>query len=1078
MTALATTAPPRPSTRASGRGGGRPLYRPVSGLVLRAPLLPASDHQDRACGPDAGAVRAWGDPAVRFAVQVASPDLTEALDAATGGAARPVPSRAGSALQRYLIRASTRPTPFGGFAAAAVTTWADATDLRIPLADRPTRTRPDMAWLTAIARAVAEDPEHGRHLRTFSNRCAFERDGRIYLADRSTSGISAGPDVSLRATPAVRRVLQLARGGAALNELRDDLAVRWPAAGAAAVDALLADLCAQQLLLPELLPGLTADPLRHVADRVRAVPSAHHVSAALEEIRAACARVDAVPPAQAGGALTIARERVRALARRVAAEGVDTGDPVQVDSALPLVGAGLARRVGDEIARAVDVLLRLHPAPEADRIAGFRTAFHRRYGDDRPVPLLEVLDPRFGIGSIFDAGGVTPGGHDAAVGVRARRDAALRRLVTESIRAGGTEVELCPELLDELALWTPVPSRLAPSLEVSVFLAASGPAAIDRGDYQLVVGPNLGAAAAGRGLGRFADLLGVEATALLHEIADAEASRGAATLTAELVYRPLRGRSANVAVRAHVRDHEIPVGVAPSGSGARVIGMDELWVMHRHGRFRVIVDRDGLRELSVSEGHMLNQSAAPAVCRMLTELAGDGTVSLAPFDWGSMTAMPYLPRVCTGRVVLHPAQWRLAMPASASGAAGFEARLGSWRSSWAVPRHVYLTAADNRLLFDLEDGGHREQLRSALARSGTAGVVLQEGLSGPGDAWLPGPRGRHLVELVVPMVREVGTDRPGQGRSGRPGATTVRPVDGRGGARSPRVPVRWTDEERFRPPGSDWLYLALRGPRVAEDGVLTGALGASADRLVDEGVADGWFFVRYADPEPELRLRLHGHAEALYGRVLPELTAEAVRAIARGDRTAMTLQTYERELERYGGPVTTAICERIACADSAAVRRILASNPTLRGPSAARGAEQRFDRIELGVVCVAGLLSALATDPDELLRWCAGTPTPESGQAYRERKDRLRELLARGPDPATPLGAALDRRAAEVASLGGQLRDRYRDGSGTHPIDELVPSLVHLHVNRLGLDHPTEALVLGLLDRTLCSLRAHALPPA
>jgi thiopeptide-type bacteriocin biosynthesis protein len=328
------------------------------------------------------------------------------------------------------------------------------------------------------------------------------------------------------------------------------------------------------------------------------------------------------------------------------------------------------------------------------------------------------------------------------------------------------------------------------------------------------------------------------------------------------------------------------------------------------------------------------------------------------------------------------------------------------------------------------------------------------------------------------MVREAGKDPPGQGRSGRRGTTAAQPVDGSGAARPPRAPGRWTDEERFRPPGSDWLYLALRGPRAGEDAVLTGALGASADRLVDEGVADGWFFVRYADPAPELRLRLHGHADALYARAMPAMTAEAVRAISRGDRTAMTLQTYERELERYGGPVTAAICERIACADSAAVRQILAANPTLGGPSGAPAETQRLDRIELGVVCVAGLLSALATDPDEPLRWCAGPPTPESGRAYRERKDRLRELVARGPGPATPVVAALDRRAAEVAPLGRQLRDRYRDGSGTHPIDELVPSLVHLHVNRLGLDRPAEALVLGLLDRTLRSLRAHALPPA
>ena len=49
----------------------------------------------------------------------------------------------------------------------------------------------------------------------------------------------------------------------------------------------------------------------------------------------------------------------------------------------------------------------------------------------------------------------------------------------------------------------------------------------------------------------------------------------------------------------------------------------------------------------------------------------------------------------------------------------------------------------------------------------------------------------------------------------------------------------------------------------------------------------------------------------------------------------------------------------------------------------------------------------------------------------------------------------------------------HRSGTGTKPLDALVPSLAHLHANRLGLDRATERTVLGLLDRTLRSLAAH-----
>src|SRR5262249_7308312 len=149
---------------------------------------------------------------------------------------------------------------------------------------------------------------------------------------------------------------------------------------------------------------------------------------------------------------------------------------------------------------------------------------------------LELLDPRFGLGP--------PGSGEharyphGAPEAGPQRAGLLQSLLAASIRDGCGEVTLDPDLIERLSTWTPDPQRLAPSLELSVVVAAPSRAAIDRGDYRLVVGPNLGAAAAGRGLGRFADLLGTPARELLQEAADAE--QDVSGLIAELVYRPVR----------------------------------------------------------------------------------------------------------------------------------------------------------------------------------------------------------------------------------------------------------------------------------------------------------------------------------------------------------------------------------------------------------------------------------------------------------------------------------------------------------------------------------------------------------
>jgi len=318
--------------------------------------------------------------------------------------------------------------------------------------------------------------------------------------------------------------------------------------------------------------------------------------------------------------------------------------------------------------------------------------------------------------------------------------------------------------------------------------------------------------------------------------------------------------------------------------------------------------------------------------------------------------------------------------------------------------------------------------------------------------------------LVVPLVR-TGIAHPPRSADGRRASTAPASVHG----------------DRLRPPGSDWVYVNLDGPGRTEDELLAGSLGDLADGFVERGDADGWFFVRYADPDRQLRLRVHGRPAVLAERVWPELSRWAARAIAAGSRTRLSLQTYERELERYGGPETTAICEAIACADSSAVRRLLGWTRAAPGPAGG------LDRVELGLVSAADLLAALTgEDPAERARWAkrlAGEAAA-GGAVFRDRKRRLRALVQARDDGAwgqvdgwreagPEVGQVLARRRAALAPLAAELRAQWAAGTGRCAPEELAASILHLHANRLGLDRAAEGLTLGLLDRTVRSLLAH-----
>src|SRR4051794_11703765 len=137
---MPTTTAPRP-TPAPARTGTEPLYVPLDFVMVRAPLLPIEAYQalsapqstaDSGTPPAASAAPLLRDPQVRRALGVGSASLLDALGREERGQlSKRDAARLQSKLLRYLIRMSTRPTPYGLFAGVALGTWGLQTNLTL-----------------------------------------------------------------------------------------------------------------------------------------------------------------------------------------------------------------------------------------------------------------------------------------------------------------------------------------------------------------------------------------------------------------------------------------------------------------------------------------------------------------------------------------------------------------------------------------------------------------------------------------------------------------------------------------------------------------------------------------------------------------------------------------------------------------------------------------------------------------------------------------------------------------------------------------------------------------------------------
>ncbi len=1088
--------PDRQGASAASEPVGTALYRVAPWVMVRTPLLPV-ERLPWARDP----VHALADPGVVRALAIGSPTLLEKTRRSEVDPKEAARTR--TSLARYLIRMTTRPTPYGGFAAVSLAGWADGTDLCVGTADR-TRTRPDMGWLRGLLAAAEQRSDVRARLRWRADTLVAETGDRL---------VAQGGG-SVRATEPARQALAAAASWIAHADLVER--VRTGSGGSVEqVTGLLEQLIQAGLLHSDLVPALTGSAATAGTDAHallnRADPA---VDASVAELREAIAgadrdsgTIDGQQQPDAFGQIATAARAVANHLRQTSAPHHDHPDQphadqgqqsqaetFQTDLARTLIGSGLASEVGRECARAVEVLLRIGPGPSSSGdLAGYGRRFLARWGAGAEIPLTEVFDPARGIGPL-------PHTHGAASGidpaVQARRSERLMTLALEALRDDRHTVQLDAETISALSGWPASPAKeLSPasapdaplSLDVSAFLLAADAAAVDSGAFTLVIGPNLGAGSAGRWLGRFADLFGTAGDAYYSWLDGAETVADPDSVTAEVVYLPGTPRSTNVVIRPRVASHEIVV--SGRGSAEHQLDLADLLVGHDGTRLYLRSASLGVRVRPTAR-HMLNHHGAPPVCQFLDAVGQGIPAEFSAFDWGAAQSLPVLPRIQVGRTVLAPARWLLSVPGwTPSGtvdAGAVASAIDVARSRWGLPDRVYVTVADNRLLLDLAQPDDREQLRREFRSSGGT-LRLDEALPDVSDAWLPGPDGHYLTELVISLVRRPGTATTAprtdaslsgsaaprvstRSTSGVPTRSTdqatTNPTDGATGSTTAtrviaagsrplrRVAVR----DRMRLPGGDWLFAKFYAPYDQLTRLLTTDLGDLIDMAENSGLARRWFFLRYSDPEPHLRIRLQGEPDLLVRHLLPQVSDFAGQLLDAGRISRLVLDSYDREIERYGGPSGLQVCEDAFHADSVAVRRLLA----LPGPLP-----------ETLVASTTALLAGLGLDRAQRLAFyqaqAALVEDPQVGRAagtdYRERKTRLRALLS-SPQPGL-LTDALDAFRTSLLPVGVALAELERSGELDGTVGTLLPSLVHMHHNRMvGPGQPTEPHLIQLLVRT------------
>ena len=101
-------------------------------------------------------------------------------------------------------------------------------------------------------------------------------------------------------------------------------------------------------------------------------------------------------------------------------------------------------------------------------------------------------------------------------------------------------------------------------------------------------------------------------------------------------------------------------------------------------------------------------------------------------------------------------------------------------------------------------------------------------------------------------------------------------------------------------PGSQWIYFKLYTGEKTADDILIKAIAPILKKLQKEQILEKWFFLRYADPDFHLRIRLLILNTQRIGEII-HLFSQKMRQWNNDHLLwKVQLDTYNRELERYG----------------------------------------------------------------------------------------------------------------------------------------------------------------------------------
>lgn len=611
---------------------------------------------------------------------------------------------------KFLIRACTRPTPYGLFAGAALGEFCENPNIEPLVIDERKailECRADYSWLSHFIYEMENNPSVYPQLQLrFNNNCYVSGD-RLKNPHHSNHGFLMPEETvtertHMRNTPLITYVKQQAQTFIRYDLLKSRIQSKYPGVPEEKIISTINALMENEVLLSNLrAPANCENGLEYVLKILAPIEGINRQKETLQKINTLINQMNGELEIDQVNAKTI--ESVYTLMDGLLNQKNEK-DLLAVNKGMVLQQNKLPYQVKEIVEQFVEALTYLQ-VDVPSRLEKFKRQFQEEYGSNVEVPFCTIIDQN-------DFNGLSY--LEKYQPSQDEKDQKIKQIVDEKIldclQAQQEEINLSIDNFSSLEISRE--DRYPESFDINFFVSK------EKEHYRLWLAPIGGSGAAGDMFNRFNCVLDAD---LFHQYKENNRSlvcSDKALVTVEIREGSVKGRMSNVNNHRNESQYYIALATNDDNSNAEELPLDDLLIGMQYNQLYIKSKRLGKR-CKVRQNCMVNPSSLSEVSQLLMQISSDEETSIIARAFQLFqNDYVFLPRISLEDVVVFPKRWNLPLHFFAlHSQESFEESFQKLRRKYTIDDIVYLSEGDRRLALNLDKAYSMEILYKHIQKN-------------------------------------------------------------------------------------------------------------------------------------------------------------------------------------------------------------------------------------------------------------------------------------------------------------------------------------------------------------------------